>query len=78
MIQSSRPIEPAKIVAAGDAELGPLKRVSVRFVSVEKLPRNEMGKIERLVLKRQLISARAEKTSHRTWMSQTVSWSQLA
>ena len=75
VIQSSRPIEPAKIVAAGDAELGPIKRVPARFVSVEKLPRNEMGKIERLVLRQQLISACADKPSDRAWMSRTVSWS---
>ena len=76
VIQSSRPIEPAKIEAAGNAELGPIKRVPVRVVFIEKFPRNEMGKIERLVLKRQLILARAGKPGHRAWMSRTLRWNQ--
>ncbi len=36
-------------------------RVPMRVVFIDKLPRNEMGKIERLVLKQQLIMARAGK-----------------
>ncbi len=65
VIQSRRPIEPPEIEVAGNAELGAIKGVPVRIVFIEKLPRNEMGKIERLVLKRQLIMARQGKPSHR-------------
>jgi acyl-coenzyme A synthetase/AMP-(fatty) acid ligase len=59
VIQSGRPLEPAAIQVAVSAELGMVKRIPVRAVLIEKLPRNAMGKIERLVLRRQLILASA-------------------
>ncbi|MEP7063350.1 MAG: class I adenylate-forming enzyme family protein [Betaproteobacteria bacterium] len=57
VIQPHRPLEPAAIQVAVNAELGMVKRIPVRAVVIAKLPRNEMGKIERLVLRRQLILA---------------------
>jgi acyl-coenzyme A synthetase/AMP-(fatty) acid ligase len=54
MIQPGRQMEQAEIQAAAYAELGVIKRVPVHVVLMEKLPRNEMGKIERLELRRQL------------------------
>jgi acyl-coenzyme A synthetase/AMP-(fatty) acid ligase len=59
VIQSNRRIALDEIKAAVNAELGGVNRVPVRVVFTEKLPRNEMGKVERLVLRRQLIRARA-------------------
>jgi acyl-coenzyme A synthetase/AMP-(fatty) acid ligase len=58
VIQSTAPIETAKIVAAGGDELAAIRRVPVRVVFRDKLPRNEMAKIQRLVLKQQLTNAR--------------------
>jgi len=66
VIQSSQPLEQAEIDAAGKAELRLFRRVPVRAVSIEKFPRNEMGKIERRVLKRQLIAVLADKARNRT------------
>jgi acyl-coenzyme A synthetase/AMP-(fatty) acid ligase len=54
VVQSARPIELAKITAAGGDKLAKIRRVPVRVVFRDKLPRNEMGKIQRLVLKQQL------------------------
>ena len=65
VIQTGRPIEPADIVAAENAARSAFMRVPMRVVFIDKLPRNEMGKIERLALKRQLIMARAGKPSRR-------------
>ena len=42
------------------------KRVPIRAVFIEKFPRNEMGKIERRVLKRQLTAILADKARNRT------------
>ena len=58
VIQRGRPLERAELEAAKSAVLGVIKSVSVRVAVVEKLPRNEMGKIKRLELKRQLTRAR--------------------
>ena len=58
VIQSSRQIDPAEIMAARHAELGVIQGLPLRVAVVEKLPRNAMGKIERLALKRQLTAAR--------------------
>jgi acyl-coenzyme A synthetase/AMP-(fatty) acid ligase len=58
VIQSSRRIERAEFEAATNAELGTIKRMPVHVSFMEKLPRNEMGKIQRLVLKQQLMLAR--------------------
>ena len=60
-IQSRRRIELAELEAAADAALGPIKRVPVRIVFVESFPRNEMGKIQRLVLLQQLSLANKAK-----------------
>jgi acyl-coenzyme A synthetase/AMP-(fatty) acid ligase len=38
--------------------LGPVRRAPVHVGIIDKLPRNEMGKVARLVLKRRLIEAR--------------------
>ena len=54
LIQSSRKIDQAEIDAAGNAELRAIKRVPMRVSLIEELPRNEMGKIKRLELKRRL------------------------
>jgi acyl-coenzyme A synthetase/AMP-(fatty) acid ligase len=56
VIQAGRPIKRAEIEAAGTAELGVIKHAPVKVVMAESLPRNEMGKILRLELKRWLMS----------------------
>jgi acyl-coenzyme A synthetase/AMP-(fatty) acid ligase len=61
VIQANRRIEPAEIEAAKNTELRVIKRVPLRIVFIDQLPRNDMGKIERLALKQQLILARAGK-----------------
>jgi acyl-coenzyme A synthetase/AMP-(fatty) acid ligase len=58
VIQSARPIKTARIAAAGGDELAAIRRAPVRVVFRDKLPRNEMGKIQRLVLKQQLLTPR--------------------
>jgi acyl-coenzyme A synthetase/AMP-(fatty) acid ligase len=65
VIQPGRPLEPAAIQVAVNAELGMVKRIPVRAVLIEKLPRNAMGKVERLVLKRQLALASEGRLSGR-------------
>jgi long-chain acyl-CoA synthetase len=59
VIQSARTIEQAEITAAAKAELGPITGVTMHFCMVKDLPRNDMGKIQRLVLKEQLRVMRA-------------------
>ena len=44
--------------AAARAELGLVGRAPVYIDTIGKLPRNEMGKVERLVLRQRLIEAR--------------------
>jgi acyl-coenzyme A synthetase/AMP-(fatty) acid ligase len=57
VVQSSRRIERAEFEAATNAELGMIRRMRVHVSFMEKLPRNEMGKIQRLALKQQLMLA---------------------
>ena len=61
-IQAGRPLDRAKVKVAVNAVLGTLKRLPARAVFIDKLPRNEMGKIERLKLKRQLTAMLADKS----------------
>lgn len=56
VIESRRRIASSEIDSAGIAELESIRRVPVRVLFVDKLPRNEMGKIQRLVLKQQLLT----------------------
>ena len=58
VIQCSRRLERAELEVAKNAELGAIRRVPTRVVFVDKLPRNEMGKIKRLELNRQLLLER--------------------
>jgi hypothetical protein len=55
------PSEQSEIEAAKNAELRVIKRVPLRIVFIDRLPRNDMGKIERLVLKRHVVLASAGK-----------------
>jgi acyl-coenzyme A synthetase/AMP-(fatty) acid ligase len=56
VIETAAPIPTELLRAAAEAHLRGFQKVSCHFL--ERLPRNEMGKIERLKLKQQLISAR--------------------
>lgn len=60
-IQTDHVLDPEEVKVAVNAELGTLKRLPVRAVFIKMLPRNEMGKIERVELKRQLAAAIADK-----------------
>jgi acyl-coenzyme A synthetase/AMP-(fatty) acid ligase len=62
VIQSSRPLDSAAIGAARNAELALFRKMPVHAVAIAKLPRNAMGKVERLALKRQLVAALADKS----------------
>jgi acyl-coenzyme A synthetase/AMP-(fatty) acid ligase len=59
VIQSARTIEQAEITAAAKAELAPITNVRMHFCIVKDLPRNDMGKIQRLLLKEALEAMRA-------------------
>jgi acyl-CoA synthetase (AMP-forming)/AMP-acid ligase II len=58
VIQCGRPLERAELEAARRSVKGVAGPLPVRVAVVEKLPRNEMGKIMRIELKRQLLRAR--------------------
>jgi acyl-coenzyme A synthetase/AMP-(fatty) acid ligase len=58
VIQCSRRLRQAELEAAKKAELAAIRPAPMRIVFIDKLPRNEMGKIKRLELSRQLQLAR--------------------
>ncbi len=66
VIQCRRRLEWAEVQAAANAELGVINRMPVRVAVVETLPRNDMGKIKRLELKRQLSIAMRAHTPRRS------------
>ena len=57
VVQSQRPLDQAEVAAAMREALGPLNQVPVRVVFVGKLPRNEMGKVRRIALRKALADA---------------------
>ena len=63
VIEAGRKLKHADIEAAADAELGQIKRVSVHIVFVAKMPRNDMGKIDRRALKEELLRRRGRPTT---------------
>jgi acyl-coenzyme A synthetase/AMP-(fatty) acid ligase len=54
VVQSVKSPGHAEVQSALSSELGALKRLPVRVVVVERLPRNDMGKVKRVELRRQL------------------------
>ena len=58
VIESTGTIDRGDLEVAAKAELGSIGRAPVHVDIIGKLPRNEMGKVERLVLKQRLIEAR--------------------
>ena len=54
VIQGARVLGHAEVQAALDSELGAISRLPVLAVVVERLPRNNMGKVKRAELRRQL------------------------
>jgi acyl-coenzyme A synthetase/AMP-(fatty) acid ligase len=59
VIETSRALADDEIVAAVEAEFGPLRALPVRVRFTDALPRNEMGKVLRTLLRQQL-KARAD------------------
>jgi acyl-coenzyme A synthetase/AMP-(fatty) acid ligase len=58
VIEAKRRPTLAELDAAGRIELGLIARVPVKVDFIDELPRNDMGKVQRLVLKQRLIQSR--------------------
>jgi acyl-coenzyme A synthetase/AMP-(fatty) acid ligase len=58
VLQADRRIEPAEIEAIANVELRMMMRVPVHLSVTRELPRNEMGKIQRPMVRQQLVRSR--------------------
>jgi acyl-coenzyme A synthetase/AMP-(fatty) acid ligase len=60
VIQSNRPLTKEELASARKEDMGALRHAAARFRVVSGMPRNELGKVRRLELKRQLTLGRSK------------------